>query len=71
MKPAVIKEMTKAEIIEKLEIEKTQLVKLKMNHAVSPLENPLKIKDYKKNVARLETELNKRKDDEKSNLKSC
>jgi len=70
MKPAVIKEMTKAEIIEKLEIEKTQLVKLKMNHAVSPLENPLKIKDYKKNVARLETELNKRNNDEKSNLKS-
>ena len=62
--------MTKAEIIEKLEIEKTQLVKLKMNHAVSPLENPLKIKDYKKNVARLETELNKRNNDEKSNLKS-
>jgi large subunit ribosomal protein L29 len=38
-----------------------QLNKLKMNHAVSPLENPNKIKAYRRTVARLVTELHKRK----------
>ena len=34
--------------------------KLKMNHAVSPLENPKQISAVKKTVARLKTELRKR-----------
>ncbi len=70
MKPAVIREMTKAEIIEKLDIERTQWVKMKLNHAVSPLENPMKIRVYKKTIAMLETELNKRNKEEKLNTKS-
>jgi len=40
--------------------EKRQLTKLKLNHAVSPLENPNKIKAYRKTIARLETELRRR-----------
>ena len=40
--------------------ETKQFVKLKLNHAVSPLENPNKIKSYRKAVARLQTELRKR-----------
>jgi len=31
-----------------------------MNHAVSPLENPNKIKAYRKTVARLQTEVRSR-----------
>ncbi len=60
MKQSVIKELATAEVRERLEEEKKQLLKLKFNHAVSPLENPMKIKAYKKTVARLETELKAR-----------
>jgi large subunit ribosomal protein L29 len=60
MKQNVIREMSTSELRERLEEERKQLLKLKLNHAVSPLENPLKIKAYRKTVARIVTELNKR-----------
>ncbi len=60
MKQNVIREMSTGELHERLEEERKQLRKLKMNHAVSPLENPMKIKDYRKTVARIMTELRKR-----------
>ncbi len=60
MKQNVIREMSTGELHERLEEERKQLRKLKMNHAVSPLENPMKIKDYRKTVARILTELRKR-----------
>jgi large subunit ribosomal protein L29 len=60
MEQEVIRELGTAELIERLEEEKKQLVKLKLNHAVSPLENPNKIKFYKKAIARMETELRRR-----------
>lgn len=40
------------------------LVKMKLNHAVSPLENPMTIKDNRRTIARLKTELTKRAMDE-------
>jgi large subunit ribosomal protein L29 len=43
-----------------LDEEKKQLTRLKINHAVSPLENPNKIKAYRKTVARIITELKRR-----------
>jgi large subunit ribosomal protein L29 len=60
MEQSVIKELSTPELIERLEEERKQLIKLKLNHAVSPLENPNKIKIYRRTVARLETELRKR-----------
>ena len=57
MEQKVIREMTTGEVLERLDEEKRQLTKLKLNHAVSPLENPNKIKAYRKTIARLETEL--------------
>ena len=60
MEQEVIRELGTAELIERLEEEKKQLVKLKLNHAVSPLENPNKIRFYKKAIARMETELRRR-----------
>jgi large subunit ribosomal protein L29 len=60
MEQKVIRELTTGEIIERLDEEKRQLTKLKLNHAVSPLENPNKIKIYRKTIARLETELKRR-----------
>jgi large subunit ribosomal protein L29 len=55
MKTSEIKELTKKEIVEKLQVEKENLVRLKLNHAVSPLDNPMKIKVAKKDIARLQT----------------
>lgn len=60
MEQKVIRELTSGEILERLDEEKRQLSKLKLNHAVSPLENPNKIKAYRKTIARLETELRRR-----------
>jgi large subunit ribosomal protein L29 len=60
MEQEVIRELSTAELLESLENESKQLVKLRLNHAVSPLENPNKIKAYRKTIARLKTELRKR-----------
>jgi large subunit ribosomal protein L29 len=60
MEQKVIRELTTGEIIERLDEEKRQLTKLKLNHAVSPLENPNKIGAYRKTIARLVTELRRR-----------
>jgi large subunit ribosomal protein L29 len=60
MEQKVIRELTTSEIFERLDEEKKQLTKLKLNHAVSPLENPNKISAYRKTIARLQTELRSR-----------
>ena len=60
MKQEVIRELSTAEIVERLEEERKQLIKLKLNHAISPIENPKKISSYRKTVARLLTELKSR-----------
>ncbi|MCX6230413.1 MAG: 50S ribosomal protein L29 [Bacteroidetes bacterium] len=64
MKQEVIKELSTPELKERLDSERTQLSKLKMNHAVSPLENPNVIVQYRRTVARILTELKKRELDE-------
>ena len=60
MKTSEIKDLTTEEIKEKIEAEKAALTKMKMNHAVSPLENPMLIRTTRRNIARLMTELRKR-----------
>ena len=60
MKTSEIKDLTTEEIREKIETEKAALTKMKMNHAVSPLENPMLIGTTRRNIARLMTELRKR-----------
>ncbi len=60
MKTSEIKELTTAEINEKLEIGKEELVRMRLNHSVNPLDNPMKIRYARRNVARLSTEIRKR-----------
>jgi large subunit ribosomal protein L29 len=60
MKQEVISQLSTPELIERLEEERKQLTKLKINHTVSPLENPMKIKEFKRMIARMQTELHKR-----------
>ena len=67
MKTSEIKELTTSEIVERLQVEKENLVRLKLNHAVSPLDNPMKIKNSKRNIARLITILHERELNENKN----
>ncbi len=60
MEQTVIKELSTPELMERLEEEKKQLIKLKLNHAVSPIDNPNRIKTYRRAIARIMTELRKR-----------
>ena len=60
MKTTEIKELSTAELKERIEDTKTLLVRLKFNHAVSPLENPMKIKKTRRMIASLLTEMRKR-----------
>jgi len=68
MKQNVITELSTPELLERLEEEKKHLNKLKMNHAVSPLDNPNKIVEFKKTIARLKTEIRKRELEEKKQI---
>lgn len=60
MKSSVIREMTTEEVQDALLNERESLSKMKMQHAISPLENPMVLKEKKKDVSRLLTELTKR-----------
>jgi large subunit ribosomal protein L29 len=61
MKDLVLTEIPLNELNDLLESEKERLMKLKMSHAVYPLENPLTIKYARKKIARVMTEINKRR----------
>ena len=60
MKASEITELTVKEIEERIDNEKNFLIKQKLNHAISPLDNPYKIRETKKTIARLETILRKK-----------
>jgi large subunit ribosomal protein L29 len=66
MKSSEIKELTIQELQERLESEETLMVRMKMNHAVSPLDNPNKIVETRRNIARLKTEVRARQIQEQS-----
>ena len=52
--------LSTVELQAKMKEEKASFIKLKLNHAISPIENPIKIRDSRKGIARLSTELTKR-----------
>ena len=66
MKNNVIIELSTQELQERLTADKMLLNKMKINHAVTPLENPNKIMEARKDIARIMTELRKRELDSKS-----
>ena len=69
MKFSEIKELSTDEIIERIDTEQNLLSRMKMNHAVSPLDNPNKISETRKIVARLKTELKARQLQQQSESK--
>ena len=57
MKKADIKALSVDELKEKVASESKALEKLTFAHSVSPLENPMQIRELRKTIARLNTEL--------------
>ena len=57
MKVAEIKELNDADLKERIQTEKAQYHQMKLNHAVSPLENNAQIKLTRRNIARMKTVL--------------
>ena len=57
MNNSEIKSLSINELQERIFSEKENLQKLKFAHAISPIENPTKIKEAKRLIARMNTEL--------------
>ena len=57
MKQEDIKQLSTSDLTDRIKEQKNSLAKLKLNHSVSPIENPATITDSRKTVARLQTEL--------------
>jgi len=60
MKNSKIIEMSSPELEKELSELKSELFKLRFSLATNGLDNPLKIKEVKKDIARIKTELRKR-----------
>ena len=60
MKTSEIKELSTSDLIERIDTEKTMLVRMRLNHAITPLDNPQKIKQARVTIARLLTEFRSR-----------
>jgi large subunit ribosomal protein L29 len=65
MKIKEVKELSAREIDERIEAERLSLEQKKINHSISPLDNPAQIKEQRKTIARLLTERHQRKQNNK------
>ena len=64
MKASEIKELSLKDLKEKIEDMEEQQSNLLLTHSVSPLENPLVIRQNRRTIARLKTALNARQNEE-------
>lgn len=60
MKIAEIKELSTKELQERMEADVTRYAQMKLNHAISPLENPVQLKNLRRDIARMKGELRSR-----------
>ena len=56
-----LKEINESDLKARIHEDEMRLKKLEFAHVISPLENPMTIRALRKDVARLKTELQKRK----------
>jgi len=52
-----VKEMSEVDLKSKIQEDELRLKKLKFAHSISPLENPMSIRDVRRDLARLKTQL--------------
>jgi large subunit ribosomal protein L29 len=55
-----LKQMSEQDLRSRIEEDELRIKKLKFAHSVSPLENPMTIRDLRKDLARVKTELRKK-----------
>ena len=60
MKIKELRELETKELAERLNTEVVKYNQMKINHAISPLENPSEIKATRRDIARMKTELRQR-----------
>ncbi|GAB3198914.1 large subunit ribosomal protein L29 [Pontibacter aydingkolensis] len=60
MKNSEIRALSLEELKEKLNTESSNMQNIRFAHAISPLENPMRIREMKRLVARLNTEIRRR-----------
>ena len=65
MKSQILTDMPENELQDLLISEREKLIRMKMSHSVSPLENPLQLRFIKKVIARVMTEISKRRNTSK------
>ena len=63
MKKEDIRELTTEELKARLAEEKMLYAKMKINHAISSIENPMKIRGTRRGIAQIHTELTRRAKD--------
>lgn len=60
MKMEDLKDLTEQELKDVLEDSRAEMNKMRFDHAISPLENPMQLRGKRKDIARMLTEVNKR-----------
>ena len=60
MKIKELRELETKELAERLDAEVVKYNQMKLNHAITPLENPSQIKATRRDIARMKTELRQR-----------
>jgi large subunit ribosomal protein L29 len=60
MKPSEVRVKTATELIDELAALKQELFRLRFQHAVNQLENPLQLKQVRRDIARVKTILRER-----------
>jgi large subunit ribosomal protein L29 len=56
-----LKDMSETDLTSRIREDEQRLKKLEFAHAISPLESPVNIRMLRKDIARLQTEMTKRK----------
>ena len=60
MKIKEVRELETKDLVERIEAEVAKYDQMKLNHAITPLENPMQLRALKKDIARMKTELRQR-----------
>jgi large subunit ribosomal protein L29 len=60
MKNSEITALSLEELKEKLNTEQSNMQNMRFAHAITPLENPMRIRESRKTIARLNTEIRRR-----------
>ena len=65
MKTSEVREMSVADLQDRIQVERNRLENMKLNHAISPLENTSEFKKIRKDIARMITILAEKEKDQK------